>query len=322
MEESGLVHAFLFDGEGGGRELSWEEINNWSADNGTLWVHLSYTATETLTWLRENSGLDPLIVDALLSEETRPRSTVIGKGVLLTLRGVNHNPGADLEDMVSLRIWAEEDRVITTRKRPLRSIADLRNQLKKGCGPVSTSDFVIKTAELLTSYIEVAVEGIETRTSDLEEVISAGDITLRSQISSIRRDAIILRRYIAPQREAITRIQIENVHWLSDKDKRLLHEIANSLIRIVEDLDSLRDRASIAREELTNALSAQLNSRMYVLSIFTAIFLPLSFFTGLLGINVGGIPGATYKWAFMVVILLLLCVCICQFYYFRKKRWI
>lgn len=323
MESDGLIHAFLLNASGGGHELSWEEVNNWTSHEGTLWIHLNYTSEEASTWLHEKSGLESLIVGALLNEETRPRSTVIGNGVLLTLRGVNLNPGADFEDMVSLRIWAEEHRIITTRKRQLLSVTELKSQLSRGFGPMSSSHFIIQVTHLLSSYIEQTVEQLEEKTSQLEDqVTSSHGGTLRTEISAIRRNAIILRRYLAPQREAITTMQVDNITWFTVKDKRRVHELANSLIRIVEDLDSLRDRASVAREELTNALSAQLNSRMYVLSIITAIFLPLSFFTGLLGINVGGIPGSTYKWAFLIVIFLLLCLCTCQFLYFRKKNWI
>ena len=63
MEDIGLIHAFLFDGSGGGRELGWDEINNWSLDQGILWVHLSYTSAEAIKWLEEGSGLDTLIID-------------------------------------------------------------------------------------------------------------------------------------------------------------------------------------------------------------------------------------------------------------------
>lgn len=323
MENNGLIHAILFDGDGGGRELNWKEINAWTENDGVIWIHLSYTSSDASTWLHDKSGLDSFVVEALLSEETRPRSTVIGKGLLLNLRGVNLNPGADYEDMVSLRAWVEQNRIITTRKRPLISVTELKDTLIKKRGPVTASNFIIKLNELLTSYIEEAVESIEDKISSLEEqVFSSHEGYLRSQISAIRRDAIILRRYLAPQREAIVRLSVDNIVWFKEKDKRQLQEIANSLIRIVEHLDSLKDRASLAQEELTNSLSTQLNSRMYVLSIITAIFLPLSFFTGLLGINVGGIPGATYEWAFLIVIILLLLVCIGLYFYFRKKHWI
>ncbi len=323
MEEKGLIHALLLDGKGGGQMLGWQEIDNWSPELGVLWVHLSCTAPESITWLQEISGLETLIVEALLSEGTRPRSTVIGEGMLLTLRGVNLNPGEDHEDMVSIRIWAEKDRIITTRRRRLLSVVGLIDSFSDGQGPVTSSEFINTLAELLTSYVEETIEDVEDRTSALEEqVMISHDRRLRSQISGLRRQAIMLRRYLAPQREAFTRLQVEKIPWFTEKDKRHLHETANSLIRIVEDLDSLRERANVAQEELVNLLSEQLNSRMYTLSLVTTIFLPLSFFTGLLGINVGGIPGATNRWAFLIVVAMLLIVCFGQFLYFRKKRWI
>lgn len=323
MEEKGLIHALLLDGKGGGRVLGWQEIDNWSPEQGMLWVHLSCTVPESITWLEEKSGLESLIVEALLSEGTRPRSTVIGEGMLLTLRGVNLNPGADHEDMVSIRIWAEERRIITTRRRSLLSVTGLLDSFSAGQGPVTSSEFINTLAELLTSYVEGTIEGIEDQTSVLEEqVMSSHDKRLRSQISGLRRQTIMLRRYLAPQREAFTRLQVEKIPWFTEKDRRHLHETANTLIRIVEDIDSLRERANVAQEELVNLLSEQINSRMYTLSLVTTIFLPLSFFTGLLGINVGGIPGATSHWAFLVVVAMLLVVCFGQYLYFRKKHWI
>ena len=323
MEESGLIHALLLDGKGGGRVLGWQEIADWTPEQGVLWVHLSCTDPDAIAWLEEKSGLEPLIVEALLSEGTRPRSTVIDEGLLLTLRGVNLNPGEDHEDMVSVRIWAEQTRIITTRRRSLLSVTGLIDSFATGQGPATSSEFINTLAELLTSYVEETVEEIEDHTSVLEEqVMISHDRKLRSQISGLRRKAIMLRRYLAPQREAFTRLQVEKIHWFTELDKRHLYETANSLIRIVEDLDSLRERANVAQEELVNLLSEQINSRMYTLSLVTTIFLPLSFFTGLLGINVGGIPGASNNWAFLVVVAMLLVVCLGQFLYFRKKRWI
>lgn len=323
MENDGLIHAILLDGKGGGRELGWDEVNSWNASQGKIWIHLLYTSPNTIAWLQDKSGIEPFIVEALISDETRPRSTVIGKGLLMNIRGVNLNPGANYEDMVSLRMWAEENRIITTRKRRLHSVTDIKNQLNNRCGPTTVGRFIISINELLVAHIDKAIEEIEDNISNLEEqVFTSKEGSLRTQITSIRRESILLRRYLAPQREAISRLQVDNTAWFTETERRYLYEIANNLIHIVENLDSLRDRATVAQEELTNSLSVQLNSRMYVLSLITAIFLPLSFFTGLLGINVGGIPGATYRGAFFIVILLLLLICIGQYFYFRKKHWI
>jgi zinc transporter len=71
-----------------------------------------------------DSGLPETVVDTLLAEETRPRSVVSNEGLLVVLRGVNTNPGQDPEDMVSVRVWVEAGRVISTRRRKLLSIVE------------------------------------------------------------------------------------------------------------------------------------------------------------------------------------------------------
>ncbi len=323
MKDNGLIHAFLLDGQGGGRPLTWKEVDSWTAAQGRLWVHLAYDAAQAIHWIEQKSSLDPVVSQALLSEETRPRSMVVGKGLLMTLRGINHNPGSDHEDMVSVRIWAEEMRIISTRKRRLSSVSEISDNLVLGRGPASSGEFIEALTELLTTNIESAVDIIEEHASLLEERVEEfRDKSLRTQISAIRRKAILLRRYLAPQREALSRLQSENIPWLGELDRKHLHETTNSLIRIIEDLDSIHERALVAQEELISLLSEQLNSRMYTLSLVTAIFLPLSFLTGLLGINVAGIPGADDPWAFTIVVLVVLFIVLGQLLYFRKQRWI
>ena len=86
-----------------------------SSEGEPLWIDLDGNNPEAQQWLLEESGLDPLYGSALLAEETRPRSLGLPskKALLLTLRGINTNPGEDPEDMISLRIWAEKNRIIT-----------------------------------------------------------------------------------------------------------------------------------------------------------------------------------------------------------------
>ena len=108
---------------------------------------------------------------------------------------------------------------------------------------------------------------------------------------------------------------------MDPKNRLQIREVTDSLIRYLEDLDSARDRASVTQEELANRISEQMNVRMYVLSLVAAIFLPLGFLTGLLGINVGGIPGAENKWAFGIFIVILIGVVVLQILFFKKKKW-
>jgi zinc transporter len=322
VNNDGLIAAYILDGKGGGKRVGWKEIQQWTAAAGLLWVHLNFEAPEAQRWIREESQLDDVVGDALLAEESRPRITTFDEGVLVALRGVNLNPGADPEDMVSLRIWAEENRIITTRRRKLLSVADLCSALEQGKGPETSGEFLEDVADRLMVRMGDVIDELEDKAAELEEaVLTAESHELRPMLASIRRDAINLRRYMAPQREAIARLQSEKISWLAEEDRVRLRETYDRLTRYIEDLDAARERAAVTQEELISRLSEQMDNRMYVLSIVAAIFLPLGFLTGLLGINVGGIPGSEYKAAFFVFCLLLVALVIIELIIFKRKKW-
>ena len=319
---NGLIAAYILDGKGGGRAIEWEEINNWSEDDGILWVHLDYTTASGEKWLKDESGLDELVISALTSEDPRPRSAVMKDGLLVALRGVNMNPGADPEDMVSIRLWINGNRIISTRRRKLLSIVTLKEAIEQGNGPTTTGEFLVDLSSRLVDRMADVVDGIENKADLLEEqVLNVQGHQLRPIISELRRETISLRRYLAPQREAMSRLYNERVPWLNDMDRMRLREVADSTMRYIEDLDSARERAIVIQEELMSRISEQMDKRMYVLSIVAAIFLPLGFLTGLLGINVGGIPGAEYKESFIIFCGVLVLVSSLQIYIFKKMKW-
>ncbi len=145
---------------------------------------------------------------------------------------------------------------------------------------------------------------------------------LRPVLSILRRQIIELRRYLAPQREALGHLQTSKIAWIQDVDRLRLREVADRLIRYVEELDSVRDSSIVLHEELASRLSEQLNKRMYALSLVATIFMPLSFLTGLLGVNLGGIPGAGSRWGFPVFVGLILGTFVLQMLYLKKMKWI
>ncbi|MCK7595994.1 zinc transporter ZntB [Microbulbifer sp. CAU 1566] len=321
--ESGLIHAYLLDGSGKGRRLSWAEVKDWQPSQGRLWLHFDYTAPEARAWITGPAKLDPLVSDALLTEETRPRTTSIGDGLLIALRGVNLNPESQPEDMVSIRVWAEADRVISTRKRQLLSITDLCHQLDSGRGPRNCADLVVELADLLVWRMSDTVESFEETIDELEDRVVAGASgALRLDLALLRKQTITLRRYLSPQREALARLMAEKMDWVSEGNRLQLREVSDRLLRHIEDIDAVRERAAVTQEELMSRISEQLNSRMYVLSIIAAIFLPLGFLTGLLGVNVGGIPGSENPRAFLIFSVLLTVTVAIQLVVFRWKKWL
>jgi zinc transporter len=318
-----LICAYVFDGRGAARQVDWAGIRAHKPEDGWLWVHLQREEPGSRAWLERESGLDEILCEALLSSESRPRCEGHGDGLLLSLRGVNLNPGADPEDMVALVMWAEQGRVISVRRRRIMAVDAVRAAIAANRAPTSPGDFLATLAEGLVERVGPVVDEIEEQVADLEDEIIANQTAgIRLKLAEIRRSAISLRRYIGPQREAMSRLLTQNTGWLTAMDLRLLREVADRITRYVEDLDAARERAQIVQEELAARVSEQINRNMYVLSIVAAVFLPLGLVTGYLGINVGGIPGAEWHWAFAAVGACLLAIAGFELWLFRKLKWI
>lgn len=322
ISKEGLIFACLLDGKGGGKKVAWNEVQHWQPVQGVLWLHLEYSDDNVQQWILQESGLDRITAEALLAEETRPRSVLSGNGLLLTLRGINPNPGADPEDMVAVRMWSDGNRIITTRRRRLQVNAELATHIDQGTGPKTAGEFVEMLTDILIDRLAVVVDELNDEVDELEEqVLTLESYELRPKLAELRRHVIGLRRYLAPQREATSRLFNEKVSWLDDMDRLRLRETADRTTRLIEDLDLIRERSIVIQEELTSRLSEKMDRTMYVLSIVAAIFLPLGFLTGLLGINVGGIPGSEYNSAFLIFCLILVAVVAVQVWIFRRKNW-
>jgi zinc transporter len=292
----GLLHALLLDRNGGARPLEPADIEQWRPEDGLLWLHLDVTEKLPIKWMRATLGLERVVVEALNADETRPRSLNIGDGLLAVLRGVNMNPGEDPEDMVSIRLWIERDRVVSTRRRRLLSVQDLREQLDQGQGPKTSGEFLAALIGRLADRIGDFFDTIEENLSAVEEAESDETVqTRRRSLALLRRQIASVRRFIAPQRDALDRLYRNPGALFSEAEANSLREEADRVTRYLEDLDLARERAVVLQEELLNELAQQQNTRMYVLSVVAAIFLPLTFVTGLLGMNVGGLPGVYFR---------------------------
>jgi len=321
---AGLIHAFVLDGHGGGEALDWDGIERWRPEHGVLWVNVDYADQDVQAWLGMRSGLDPIVRDALLDRDPRPRALAIGDALLLIVRAVNLNAGAEPEDMVSLRCWIEPRRIITLRHRTVRMIKTVAADLQRGAGPRSPGHFVTELIDRSLEPVVTVVDTIDDGVARAEDdaLADTPPPRLRGRLADLRRRAIALRRFIAPQRDALTRLGSTALPWLGDDDRARLREAADRLTRTVEELDAARDRATVAHEEMASRIGELTNQRLYVLSILSAIFLPLGFIADILGVSVGGVPGKDTSWGFWAMCGAFLVGGSVQLWLFRRFNWI
>ncbi|MCB1338731.1 MAG: zinc transporter ZntB [Maritimibacter sp.] len=301
-----LAFAFAPDGSGGQVTPAARAADQLAPEGGFAWIHVNASGPEGQGWI-DQAGFDPLTRAALRATETRPRATVHGDTVLMALRGVNLNPGAEPEDMVSLRLFVSATLVVTVERRDLNAIDDVIAGLARGPGPGSAGELIARIALRSADRAEPVVARLNERIDDLEAASEGRRPPpgQRAELANIRRMAILMRRYMFPQRDALSSLEIEDLPWLGAHARARLREATERVTRLAEELDAIRDRAQVVHDMVMDRRAEAMNRQMLLLSVVSSVFLPLTFLTGLLGINVGGIPGSASPRAFWLVVALL-----------------
>lgn len=319
--EGGLLFATRLPG---GDRYGWDGLAP-PAEAPPIWIHLDRTRAQSQSWLRTEAGLDPLAAHSLLAEETRPRVQAFGEGLVVILRGVNLNEGAEPDELIAIRMWIEPTRVITLRQFRFGTIAELRERSEQGEGPASAGSFLAAVAMGLSTKLDPVVTNLQTLLDEIEEAMigrEADRSEWRGQLAEIRRQAISIRRYLAPQRDALLSLTIEPPVLLAKRDVSELRIAAEHVARVVDALEETRDRAAVTQDELRARHEARLSRTLYLLTIVATVALPLGLLTGLLGINVGGIPLAGSHWGFVIVCVLLVIIAAAEIAIFKAMRWL
>jgi len=290
------------------------------AEQPFTWQHRQISPDLGATQL-DDLDLPSVVAQALCATETRPRCTPVGDGFILILRGVNLNPGSEPEDMVSLRLWITQDTVVSTYVRQLKAVQDTIDAVSRNQTPTGPVDLVAQRALRLADRAEPVVATLNERVDAMEELMLSGQTPEHYSLSDVRRMSIVLRRYMFPQRDALNSLEIDETPLIAPHDRAKLREATDRMTRLAEDLDALRDRAQVVSDQMAAARADRMNSQMLVLSVVAAIFLPLGLITGLLGINVGGMPGAENSNAFWIVCIFLVAAGVALWGLFKSKGW-
>ena len=319
-----LLFGGVLNGEGGCTPVDWETAHTWREGGAgeTLWLHLDRVHDGLEAWLEDNLDLNVATAELLLSNETCPRAFREGDSLITVLRGINFNPGAEPEDMIAMQIWCDGRRLVTLRRRRLQTPRDVYSELLEGHGPATAGDLFTSLVAHLIAKMNHSIVEMNERIDEMETDHETETEDLLSEIAEIRRNCLALKRYMSPQHEALLDIQKSPPSWLSEINLADIREIGERLHRYLDDLDVSKESALVLQDDLNNRAAAKMNQTMYMLSIVAAVFLPLSFLTGLLGINVGGMPGVGSAYAFWITVGLLVGVMGVQFWIFRKLKWL
>lgn len=297
-----------------GPELAWADLQ-FSPD----------TPQDARNWIaRIAPHLDTDTVDALTGEGSRPRALAAGRGVLLMLRDVPSVMPEDADDMPSIRLYIDAQMVVSLSRRPARSLSGMRDRCAHAAmSAQTTGDFLHDLVTAIADNVLELIELMMDRTDLLEDAVDApgpsGD-PARREATRLRRSVLAIRRYMAPQRDALDTFR--KLEIVPKSDRRRLTEIHDRSVHQVEELDQLTSRLMLVREAIAAAQAERLNRQLYLVAVLSALFLPLTFLTGLLGVNLAGIPGARDGNAFWIFCIILAIVVAMLALILRRLRWL
>jgi zinc transporter len=330
-DEPGLRFALLLDGRGGCTTLDMAGICEWAPADGIVWLHFERDHPAANDWVTNNSGFDPLVAEALLAEDSRPRVEPIDDGLLIILRGVCAAPPEEAEspspeiDLVPLHIWIDEHRLVTLRDSGhyITALRDIRLALEKAKGPKNTGELLAMVSDKLVRDLEPVLDAMDEEVDELDELIFNGEASeVRQRLKELRRRSVQLRRYLAPQRDALNRIEHDDAPWLKERDKLRLREVIDKLMRFIEYLDAIRDRTGILHDDLSTVISERIARSSNRLGARAALLLPPSVVAGLFGMNVGGIPGVHETWAFLLIVAFVVVTSVATLMILRRINWL
>jgi zinc transporter len=329
IDDGPMLFGRVLDGRGGGRPVDWETARAWQPDGAkvtrgeVLWVHLCRTKPGVAEWL-EQLGISEPTRELLTSDDTRPRAFREDGTLVATLRGINFNPGAEPEDMLSMQLWCDGKRLVTLRRDPLQTPRLVLEMIdRREAGPNDCGALITELAETMITRMSRSIIDMNDHIDELEERDLEDDPEIMlDRISTIRRNCLGLKRHMGPMHEALEAIARYAPPWFEDHDRREISESIARLRRYLDDLDISKESAVVLQDEIRSRAVAGSERATYLLTIVAGIFLPLSFLTGLMGINVGGMPGIESGAAFWVVTAICMAVIVALLGLFKYWKWL
>ena len=319
--------AIVLDGAGGIRASLDIDGAPWPPVPEPAVIVLNSADPRATAWIADNAGLGPAEQGSLLGPVHRTWGAVFEqrgeKVAVLVMEGLSRSPDREPDGVA--RLLASRSRLVALLdlNQPTPMLDRARGALQAGQGPRGPGEMLIEIARFWNErYLADALEldkatfGLEERTFESE---TGNEI---ETLHELRRAATALRRRAAGHRAAIACVCELEGSDLVDTHRESWRTLLRQAEESVELVAAVAERLGAVDDHVQNRLSTMLGDRLYMLTLISAIFLPLSFVTGLLGVNIGGIPLRDSAWGFWLLCLFLVSLVVAQFWVAKRLRWL
>ena len=293
----------------------------------TTWINIdSLKMVNLLEKLGACYGFHPLVIEDILSDQ-RPKLEDYDDYIFIVLKMLYFDPqvGDEIEaDQISLILGPNY--VVSIKEKAGDVFNPLRERLRTGKGKIRKygADYLAYSMidAIVDNYFGI-MERLGDRFDDLEDsVVSRPEPKILLDIYNLRQDTLFLRKSVWPVREAISKMQRTDSLLITDGTKIYLRDVYDHTIQVIENIENLRDTSASLLDIYLSSLSNRLNEVIKVLTVISTIFIPLTFISGVFGMNVLRMEDwLEAPWAFFAIIASMLIIALTMLAYFRRKGW-
>jgi magnesium transporter len=216
--------------------------------------------------------------------------------------------------------------IITFQERKGDVFENVRERLRKQRGRIRRSDSSYLAYALFDAIFNNYLNLIEALGSQIEDnedlVIENPNESLLARINDSRSELNFLQSHIRPSRDAIRDLLREEGEHLKESTTFYLRDLVESGTQAVDVLENYREMLKDQRDSLSASSANKLNEVMRFLTVFSVIFIPLSFLVGLYGTNFSYIPELAYHYGYFIFLGVLVIVALFMILVFKRKKWL
>ena len=291
--------------------------------DANLWLHFDAPTEEEIRFLQETFKIHHLTIEDVVHQNQRPKIEPFDEYVYIAIHPLTHSKPWQIEpselDLLLGRHW-----IVSVHYGPLPGLIEdshiherLANALARG------TDFLLYTLVdlIVDSYFPILDE-IEDEIDSLEDrLLARAQPADMNRLLAFKRSLVHVRRAVGPQREVLNQLTRHEFPFIRPENLVYFRDVYDHLLRISEELDSLRDILSSALEVHLASTSNQLNMTMKRLTAWGTIFVVITAIAGIYGMNFKFMPELEWRYGYFAVMSFMVLISLGLYFYFRKKGY-
>ncbi len=308
-------------------QLKTEQIrDSLATGEGLLWLDMEDVTNEDAELLSNVFCFHPLAVADCASKNIHPpKIDDFERYLFIIVHGINYHIESDVVETTELALFLGKNYVVTSHDIPMRSVSSILDRVRKDGRPMGRGvDFLAHDLiDALVDNFMPTIQEMDEKSDQLEaEVLHEPKRETLMSIMQLKRSILALTRVTLPQREIMNGLSRGDYPFISERAQIYYRNIYDHLVRIEMLTLGLRDMAESVLSTYLSSVSNRMNEVMKVLTLIATIFIPLTFITGIYGMNFANMPELEWRYGYFVILTAMAVIGISLAVYFKRRRWL